>query len=211
MTIRTIRRTAIPAAGCIFMIVLGCNGFFVDPTVQTLNVGPSATINEGGTQQMSAVAIYTNGDRKDVTGTVAWSASPQDVLKVDDSGLVTGLALGSGNVTASYQTLTATADMNVDVGDATALAISPQSETVQVGKIATFQAFATTAGGKQVDVTVGADWAAGSGATVSTPLTDPVEITVGSGATATSNIDVSATYVSNGNPLKVHGTIHVGP
>ena len=199
----TLRRAAALTSLFILTMNLGCNGFFTDPTLSTLNVGPAATINEGGTQQMSAVGIYSNGNRKDLTGLVTWSASPQNTLTIDKAGLVTGGSPGAGTVTASYQTLTATADITVDIGNATALAITPNSTTVNAGASANFTAAVTISTGGTQDVTATATWSSDTtGVTIAAQNTNPIVVDVASTVAAGTTATITASYVSGSNTLK---------
>jgi hypothetical protein len=62
---------------------LGCEGFFVDPVLTGITVGPAATIQTGETLQMSAVGTYDDGKQKSFTsGVVRPPASPR-LVKAD--------------------------------------------------------------------------------------------------------------------------------
>ena len=62
---------------------LGCEGFFVDPVLTGITVGPAATIQTGETLQMSAVGTYDDGKQKSLspvfTGVVRPPASLRSV------------------------------------------------------------------------------------------------------------------------------------
>jgi len=62
----------------------------------------SVAITGTGTQQMTAVAKYDNGDQATVTGGAVWSSSNEAAATVSASGLVTGVAAGTSNITAVY-------------------------------------------------------------------------------------------------------------
>jgi hypothetical protein len=63
------------------------------------NSGPTAE----ATYQMTATALYADGSTTDVTSTAAWATSDAQVATVSSSGLVTGRASGTVEVSATYQ------------------------------------------------------------------------------------------------------------
>ncbi len=65
----------------LFAVGVGCNGFFVDPVLTSVTVGPTATINQGGTVQESAVGTYNDGSSKSLTN-VQWSSDTESVATV---------------------------------------------------------------------------------------------------------------------------------
>jgi uncharacterized protein YjdB len=72
-------------------------------TVASLAVTPdpgAATV--GGTQQMTATATLTPSGTKVVTTAAVWTSSDESVATVDNGGLVTGVAAGTANITATY-------------------------------------------------------------------------------------------------------------
>ncbi len=62
----------------------------------------SVAITGTGTQQMTAVAKYDNGDQVTVTTGAAWASSNESAATVSSAGLVTGVAAGSSNITAVF-------------------------------------------------------------------------------------------------------------
>jgi uncharacterized protein YjdB len=105
----------------LFAIVLGCNGFFVDPVLTSIAVGPTATINQGTTVQESAVGTYNDGSTKTLGSGVQWSSSDSTAASVNNSGLVTGASPGSATITAAYQTTSGTSAITVSLGNVTSL------------------------------------------------------------------------------------------
>src|SRR6266480_2296315 len=94
-----------------FIVLIGlafgvsCKGFFPDPVLQSLEVGPSGkTIQTGdtnNTQQFSAVGTYDDGTR--VTNKVTWSVDPSDgsVATLSPGGKATAVAPGTATITAT--------------------------------------------------------------------------------------------------------------
>jgi len=96
----------------------GCTGFFVNPTLSSLSIGPQdQTITVPNTLQMSATGTYSDGSTKDLTGKVSWSSGTTSCATINSSGLVspvksitgictTTISAASGTVTAATTTVT---------------------------------------------------------------------------------------------------------
>ena len=88
-------------------LAISCRGFFVNPTLTAVSVGPqNPQLTFGQQFQMSATGTYSDGTQKTLTSGVTWSASsvtPAGALTIGQtSGLVTaGTVAGSGTVSAS--------------------------------------------------------------------------------------------------------------
>src|SRR5580704_11910019 len=89
------------AALLLFAVGIGCSGFFVDPTLTGITVGPQATINEGTTVQMSVVGTYNDGSQKPVTSGIFWSTDTPTIATVTTAGLVSGISPGTATITAA--------------------------------------------------------------------------------------------------------------
>src|SRR6202451_807600 len=96
----------------LFACGIGCSGFFVDPVLTSIAVGPTATINQGGTVQESAVGTYNDGSTSTLTN-VQWSSDTQSVATVATTGLVTGVSPGEATITGASGTVSGTATVTV--------------------------------------------------------------------------------------------------
>ncbi len=95
--------TLLVAAGTL----ISCSGFFVDPTVSAITVTPTnASISVGSTQQLSAVATYSDGSAPKVIGSATWTTSNAADATVSTTGLVT--AVSAGTAPPASVTITAT-------------------------------------------------------------------------------------------------------
>jgi hypothetical protein len=184
----------------LFALGVGCDGFFVDPTLTSVTVGPTATILQGATLQETAIGTYNDGSTKTLGSGVHWSSSDSSVASVNGSGLVTGNSASTTavTITAALGASSGTAAVTVNLG-ITALKISPLSTTIQHnGGTATFQAFATIQGQSQpVDVSATATWSLSNETdySISQGVT-PATVTALSTSTAGQQIIVTATYQS---------------
>src|SRR5947207_7873195 len=77
----------------------GCHGFFVNPTLSSLAIGPQTqtiTANPLQTLQMSATGTYSDGSTKDLTGKVALSSATQSCATISATGLITPVTTVTG-------------------------------------------------------------------------------------------------------------------
>ena len=71
-------------------------------TLDTIAVTPiSASIEDGQTQQFTAIGTYDDESTANLTSSVSWLSSAPTVATMNASGLATGRAAGSTNITAS--------------------------------------------------------------------------------------------------------------
>jgi len=101
-----------------FMIVLGllvapaCGSEgtstpFTPSAPRTMTVaGPTAFTTRGQTGQFSATLRLSNGLEQDRTQTATWTSSRPNIAAVSTSGLVTALASGTADITASFDGVT---------------------------------------------------------------------------------------------------------
>jgi hypothetical protein len=186
----------------LFAGVVGCNGFFVDPVLTSIAVGPTATINQGNTVQESAIGTYNDGSTKTLSSGTQWSSSDTTIASVSTSGLVTGTSPGSATITAAFQATSGTSSITVSIGNVTALKITPPSGTVAVnGTSAPFFAYATVSGDStQEDVSPTAIWNTSdpTNITINVPTGTGVGVTFTAGSATPPGevVTITATYSS---------------
>ena len=95
---------------------LGCDGFFVDPILTGIAVGPAATIQTGTTIQLTTVGTYNDGSQKKISSNVSWSSATPEVATVNQSGVVTGLGPGQSVITGAAETVSGSATVTVTLG-----------------------------------------------------------------------------------------------
>jgi len=180
----------------LFALGVGCSGFFVDPVLTSLTVGPTATINQGATVQESAIGTYNDGSTKALSKGVQWSSSASTTAGVSSTGLVTGNSQGSATITAAFQATSGTSSITVNLGNVTALKITPPTANIVANGTQNFQAFATVTGeSAPVDVSSTATWTVSDPNNFTIILGDPVTITAGA-SPPVEVVTVTATYVS---------------
>lgn len=133
---------------------VGCNGFFVDPILQTITVGPTGVgILVGKTQQMTAIGTYDDGTQKNITGSssTTWTTNDQTISTVSSAGLVTGEGAGNATVTATNGVATGSASITVSLTGVTSVAVTPSSQSVSASGGVPFCLVATATPGS-VDI-----------------------------------------------------------
>lgn len=142
---------------------LTSNDFDVNVTAATMTAiqisTPSATFAKGQSQQLTAIASYSDGSKADVTEVVNWQIMDPAIASVTPSGLLTGNDIGSTMVTASKDALSSN-DLAVVVTNAvmTAIQISPVSVIVAKGQTEQLSATATYSDGHTANVTDSVAW-----------------------------------------------------
>ena len=119
-------------------LAAGCEGFFVNPTLTAVSVGPaSLTLNINQTFQMTATGTYSDGTQKSLTSGVTWSSSNASSVSVGQtSGVVTGVANGSATITGSAGSCSAcsgSTTVTVALQGVTSVTVNPSSQTATRG------------------------------------------------------------------------------
>jgi len=141
---------------------LGCEGFFVDPTLQTIVITPATpSIPVGQTLQFTSTGIYDDGSNKNISGKTdtIWNVNPANIATVSATGLLTGSTSGSATVSASNGIVSGSTTITVSLPDVTSITVTPSSHTMTTGQSTCFAAIATFAGGQQPqDISQTATW-----------------------------------------------------
>jgi hypothetical protein len=200
----------------IFAFSLGCRGFFVNPTLTTVTVGPTGfNLPVGSTQQMTATGTYNDGSTKTLTSGVVWTSSDPTIATVTVGGLVTGVAAGTATITAQSGTITGQSSITVSLTNVTGLTITPTTGNVKTnGGTVSFKALATISGSSTpIDVSAQVNWTIAPD-TASFTLTQnvtPETVTTTSAAT-TGQIDtLTATYTSGTTVFTATAKVTVTP
>jgi len=148
------------AALATLALAISCRGFFVNPTLTGVSVGPQGlTINVNETWQMTATGTYDDGSQKNLTSGVAWSSSDPTTVSVGQaSGQVDGLITGSATITASSggcSACTGSTTVTVVLTGVTSISVSPSSASATVNTPAYFTA---TAQPGSIDITQAGTW-----------------------------------------------------
>jgi trimeric autotransporter adhesin len=179
-------------------LAASCRGFFVNPTVTSLAIGPAnLTLAPATSYQMVATATYSDGSTNDVTGQALWSSSNTSVANFSAPGL-----LAAASLQALGDTLPGTTSVSASDG-----AVSSSAQTVNVcPTVESMQLTVSTSssgtGGSSVSVPGNttiffAVTATFNGVTGSQTVTNDVTWTIGNTSALPSITNGEGTTVSN--------------
>jgi uncharacterized protein YjdB len=155
---RKLRFFAIATALLLLLTGVGCTGFFVNPTLTGITVGPTATIQQSKTVQMTATGTYNDGSTQTLTKGLFWSSDTQSIATVNGTtGLVSGVSPGSATITGASGSVSGTATITVTIANLTAITVTPTNQSITAGNTETFVATGT-ANGQAVVITDSVTW-----------------------------------------------------
>jgi len=148
------------AALATLALAVSCTGFFVNPTLTGVSVGPQGlALNVNQTWQMGATGTYSDGSQKTLTSNVTWSSdTPSSVSVGQTSGIVTGVAVGSSNITASSGSCSAcsgSTSVTVVLTGVNSIIVAPSSQSASQNTTTAYYTATAVPGG---DITAGATW-----------------------------------------------------
>ncbi|WP_305404059.1 Ig-like domain-containing protein [Photobacterium leiognathi] len=96
--------------------------------ISVKSLSPDTSIYSGGQLSFAAEGIYSDGSTSLLTNKVTWYSSAVDIAQIDDKGILTGVAIGTVEVKASYEGIESNI-INVRITDAilTSMNISVKS------------------------------------------------------------------------------------
>lgn len=116
-------------------LAASCRGFFVNPTITAVSVGPqnlSLTVNQQW--QMTATGTYSDGTQKQLNSGVTWTTSDAGTVSVGQTtGQVTGLQVGSATISASAGSCSAcsgSTTVTVAIQGVTSITVTPNNQSV---------------------------------------------------------------------------------
>jgi uncharacterized protein YjdB len=141
------------AALATLALAVSCHGFFVNPTLTSIAISPTAPqVQQGKTVQLQAFGTYDDGTRNQIKTGVSWASSDPSIASVDTStGILDGVATGTSTITADAQGLSSTATATVFLV-INSIAINPTTASVLNGAAQPFTVSAT-ANGTTIDLT----------------------------------------------------------
>ncbi|MGB8064556.1 MAG: hypothetical protein WCF26_21890 [Candidatus Sulfotelmatobacter sp.] len=191
-----IRAIGAVAALVTLAFAISCRGFFVNPTLNSIAIGPQ-TLNLAPTTsyQMQAIGTYSDGSTGDVTSKASWTSSDPSVASFSSSviGYITATTLanipnppGTTTVSASVGAINSTSGATVTVCPVVnTMTISASPTTVSTGQAITFTALATFQGvSTQTNVTTEVTWNVGSTSVLT--ITGGIGTPVSTGSTTVS-------------------------
>jgi hypothetical protein len=160
-----------------FAAAVGCNGFFVDPVLQSISVqtlNSTNLPNVGSTVQLQATGTYDDNSHKNLTGTATWSVTSNPNFVSVKAGLVTALVVVPAGTQATVQAAAQSSSgtvvsgtLNVTVGQVTTLTLtSSLGNTISLGSHAAGSAITITAALNGTDKTSATSFSSSNSAVI---------------------------------------------
>ncbi len=133
-------------------------------TLVSLSIAPgNASVAKGTTQQFTATGTFSDSSLEDLTSQVSWSPSDSTLATISDTGVATGVGVGTLQVTASYQGQFAPAvALSVTAATLSSISISPTSASITKGTTQQFAATGTYSDGSTQDISSAVTWSSSS-------------------------------------------------
>lgn len=180
------------------MEIAAADGDPPDPTTVAIDQTDPQQVEVGSTLQLSATV--TNGD-----GATTWASDDEAVATVDASGLVSGVAVGSAEITATNNGVSDSITVNVEAAPAQAptVTITSPAGNIAVTEGTTIVATATATDPVDGDLSAEIEWtssvdgALGTGASIQIVTEGWTEVnrTITATATNAAELDGSASFV----------------
>jgi len=164
-----------------------------------LNVSPAVLVSiavtpqgisvpKGGAQQLSAIAVFSDGTQQNVTSSTMWSVAPPSVVTVSPTGTVTAQAAGSATVIASFASMSGGDTLTVSPAVMVSIAVAPSNSPVVLGTSKQLTSYGIFSDGSSQDLTKSATWSSANSSTVSiSPVGVAVANAVGSSTVSASS------------------------
>jgi hypothetical protein len=129
--------------------------------LQSISVtSTKATTPTGGTQQFTAIATYGGGTTVDITSSAIWSSSAPTIATVNTSGIASGLAAGTTNITATSGSVAGSSSLTVTSAVLQSITVSPSSINLTPGQTQQLTATGTYSDGSTANITSIVTWTA---------------------------------------------------
>src|SRR5207253_587423 len=155
----------------------------------------AASVPVNTTQQFTATGNYSDGSSRDLTALVTWGSSSTAVATVDANGLVTAVAAGSTNISATLGSISNSTSLTVTAPTISSISVTPVGLTLGIGINQQYTATATYSDGSSQDLVNGVTWSS-STTSVATVNNSGLVTTVGAGTGSASLTVSAATLVS---------------
>ncbi|HEY4053805.1 MAG TPA: Ig-like domain-containing protein [Terriglobales bacterium] len=171
------------------------------PTIVSIAVTPvGQTLGIGISEQYVATATYSDGSSSDLSSGVTWTSSTPAVATVTAAGVITTVAAGNTNITATLGALTDSSTMTVVAAHLTSIAVSPAVQSIAAGTTLQFSAVGSFDDGS-TQLLTNLTW---SSTTLATATVNTLGVVTGVGS-GTSTITATSGSVSGTAALTVTG------
>ena len=127
--------------------------------LQSIAITPATTsIALGLHAQLAATGTYSDGSTQDITSQVQWSSSAPSKATVSSTGLISTLATGSSTITATLNSLSATASLTVTAAVLQSIAVTAPQTSFALGLSLQLTATGTYSDGTTQNLTSSVTW-----------------------------------------------------
>jgi trimeric autotransporter adhesin len=140
--------------------VTGTDAVTVQPaTLVSIAVSPiGPAIHKSKSVQLGAQGTYSDGTQQDVTAVAAWGTSQPLIAAISSSGVVTGMAAGTAQISAFYQGVTGTDAVTIQPPVLNSISIAPSNLSLGANKTFQLTAMGAFGDGTQQDLTSVVNW-----------------------------------------------------
>src|SRR5215470_2269064 len=132
-------------------------------TLTSLVITPAnSSVAVGSTRQLTATGTYSDGSTSNLTSSVNWTSSDPTVETVSNSGLVTGVGLGTAMITAASGAVSIHTSVAVTPA-LVSIAVTPSTPSIAVNGTQQFTATGTYSDSSQQDITGSVTWSSSDG------------------------------------------------
>ncbi|EMK20594.1 Ig-like domain-containing protein [Leptospira kirschneri] len=91
---------------------------------------------KGTNRQFAAIGIFSDGSHQDISDDplIVWSSSNINLVRVDDSGLASGINLGTAHIRASFQSKQASEEITVGDAVLSSIQVTSNNPNIPLGK-----------------------------------------------------------------------------
>jgi len=146
----------------VLCVLVGCSGpkGTTTKTLTSIAVTPAApaSLKVGATQQFTATGTFSDASTADISATVTWTSGTPATATISATGLATGVAAGTTQITAKLGTVTSPA-VTLTVISLTSIAVTPNPASVAVAGTVQFTATGTFSDASTANITTQVTWA----------------------------------------------------
>ncbi len=131
-------------------------------TAAALNIisvsSPQSLLPAGTTTQLTATGTYSDGTAQDLTASVQWWSSSQQIVAVSGAGVASAIAIGSAKVVASSGGVSGSTLLAVSPAALVSVNVSPQQSLIPIGHKQQLSAIGSFTDGTTYDLTSYVNW-----------------------------------------------------
>jgi uncharacterized protein YjdB len=120
----------------------------------------------GTLNQFTAIGTYSDQSTNDITASVAWSSSNQNIAAINSGGLAAAFALGSLSISATTDSITGSTSVNVQSPALLSISVLPDTPTIAVTTTLQFHALGNYSDGSVQNLTREVTWVSSNTAVV---------------------------------------------